>query len=88
MKSRTGTKVKISLIQQGGGIEKINRKENVYFGRSCVINPMGTTLRRAPAKRPALISQEIDLREVEEARKTFLFYEARRPVAYGPIVEA
>jgi len=70
-----------------GGTEWLRNKEILYFGRSCIINPMGITLRRAPSNRPSTITQEVNLKELEEARKIFLFYEAREPSCYRPIIE-
>jgi beta-ureidopropionase len=68
-----------------GGRERIGNNEVLYFGRSCIIGPTGMTLKRAPANRPSTITQEVNLRDLKEARKTFLFYEARKPRCYQKI---
>jgi len=69
-----------------GGMERLGNREILYFGQSCIINPMGIVLRRGPSKRPSTITQEVNLEEMKEARKTFLFYEARKPACYQAII--
>jgi predicted amidohydrolase len=69
------------------GPEKVGDNKLVYFGRSCIIDPTGIPRERLPANEPAMITASIDLNELTEARKTFLFYEIRRPTCYLPITE-
>lgn len=65
-----------------GGPETVGGKESLYFGRSCVIDPTGVIVDRAAANEPGVLNVTIDMEDLTEARKTFLFYEARKPQYY------
>lgn len=70
-----------------GGPETVGGKESLYFGRSCVIDPTGVAVDRAPANEPGILNVTIDMEELTEARKTFLYYDARKPQFYLPVTQ-
>jgi N-carbamoylputrescine amidase len=65
-----------------GGIEKVQDKQNEFYGRSCIINPTGKVVKLAPASQPAVISASINLEEVDIARRFLNTFNRRRPELY------
>ena len=58
-----------------------------FFGSSFVSDPYGRVLARAPRDEPCVLVVEIDLRAREEWLSLFPFFRARRPDAYGALVD-
>lgn len=56
-----------------------------HLGRSMIVDPRGTILAEAGTKEPELLVREIDLDEVERARKKFPWWRDRRPDLYGKL---
>ena len=56
-----------------------------HLGRSMIVDPRGMILAEAGTKEPELLVREIDLDEVERARKKFPWWRDRRPDLYGKL---
>jgi len=65
-----------------GGIEKVQDKQNEFYGRSCIIDPTGKVVNLAPASKPAVISANINLEELNKARRFLNTFNRRRPELY------
>ena len=68
---------------------RIGRDGNYLFcGSSILVDPMGNTLGKADRRHPALLTAEIDLQRVNEARAGILKYlRDRRAALYGMLVK-
>ncbi len=58
-----------------------------FFGRSFAIDPYGRVLGRAPENDVALQLVDLDLDQIEEARRDMPFLRDRRPETYVPLVD-
>ncbi|UCD81229.1 MAG: carbon-nitrogen hydrolase family protein [Desulfobacterales bacterium] len=69
---------------------RIGRDGNFLFcGSSIVVDPMGNILTKADRQHPALLTAEIDLQRVKDARTSSLKYlQDRRAELYGGLVKA
>ncbi|MGC8905738.1 carbon-nitrogen hydrolase family protein [Thermus sp.] len=61
----------------GGGV--------TYFGTSLAAGPQGELLAEGGEEGEALLTSELDLRRVEEARRQIQVFRDRRPEVYGPL---
>jgi predicted amidohydrolase len=69
------------------GPERIHREKARYYGSSCITDPAGNILALAPRyKENQIISANLDLRKVEEQRRSLFVFRDRRPELYGPIL--
>jgi predicted amidohydrolase len=58
-------------------------REWTFFGRSCIINPLGDIVTETPLKEPyAVASSTIDLEAVKNARLGLMVLRDRRPELY------
>jgi beta-ureidopropionase len=58
-----------------------------FFGRSFAVDPYGRVLVRAPENDVALQLVDLDLDQIEEARRDMPFLRDRRPETYAPLVD-
>jgi N-carbamoylputrescine amidase len=56
-----------------------------FFGRSFAVDPYGRVLARAPEQDVALLVVDLDLDQVEQARRDMPFLRDRRPETYGAL---
>ena len=57
------------------------QKSSVFPGCSCIVDPLGKVLAEGD-EREQLVTAQIDLRQIEAARRYLPIYEDRRPDAY------
>ncbi len=65
------------------GVERLGTTDTHFIGRSCVIAPGGRTVALAPADEAAIVRCEIDLGEVEAARRRLPIFRDLRPDVYS-----
>ncbi|MBF6567618.1 MAG: hypothetical protein IVW54_01930 [Candidatus Binataceae bacterium] len=56
-----------------------------YFGESLIVAPTGEVIAHASDQREDLVAAELDLDLLRRQRKTWLFFEDRRPELYGSL---
>ncbi|HUY19995.1 MAG TPA: nitrilase-related carbon-nitrogen hydrolase [Candidatus Binataceae bacterium] len=59
-----------------------------YFGESLIIDPTGEVVGHASEQREDLVSVELDLDLLRRQRKTWQFFEDRRPELYGCLTDS
>src|SRR5579875_910207 len=59
-----------------------------YFGESLIVDPTGQVVAHASDTHEDLVSIELDLDLLRRQRKTWLFFEDRRPELYGSLTDA
>jgi predicted amidohydrolase len=59
-----------------------------YFGESLIVDPTGQVVAHASDTDEDLVSIELDLDLLRRQRKTWLFFEDRRPELYGSLTDA
>lgn len=69
------------------GVERLGDVETRFFGRSCVVNPLGGLSAEAPPDEPMILRAALDLSQIVEGRSTLPYFEERRPELYGLIAE-
>jgi N-carbamoylputrescine amidase len=67
------------------GEESITGTSITFFGQSCIINPFGEVLSRASSDDTTLVTNDLDIELINEARLTLPFYHDRRPDLYKAI---
>lgn len=72
-----------SIVVNRAGQEE----EMAFVGRSFVTNPFGKVIARARDDEPELCLVEIDLEQIEQARRVIPHLRDRRPERYGPLLE-
>jgi N-carbamoylputrescine amidase len=66
-------------------VNRVGREDAMEFiGRSFVTNPFGDVIARAADGEPDLVLVELDLDEIEKARRVIPHLRDRRPELYGP----
>lgn len=65
------------------GPEEPSGRGVVYFGTSLLTGPLGEVLAEGDEREEALLTSEVDLSRVREAREAIRVFEDRRPEAYG-----
>jgi len=78
-------------IANGTFMAAVNRVgaegEMTFYGSSFVSDPYGRVLAQAPRDEPAVVVAELDFEARRDWLELFPFFRARRPDAYGPLVE-
>ncbi|PSR33428.1 MAG: acyltransferase [Sulfobacillus thermosulfidooxidans] len=58
-----------------------------FFGESYFVDPEGRILSQGPRNQDALVTADLDLSQIRQARMHWQFYRDRRPDTYGEIAE-
>ncbi|HJM43361.1 MAG: carbon-nitrogen hydrolase family protein [Nitrospinota bacterium] len=69
------------------GVERLGEVETRFFGRSCVVDPLGGLSAEAPPDEPMILRAALDLSQIAEGRSTLPYFEGRRPELYRLIAE-
>jgi N-carbamoylputrescine amidase len=57
-----------------------------FYGQSYFCDPRGRMIAEAPRDQDALVTADLDLDKIREARNTWQFFRDRRPDSYGALV--
>ncbi len=67
------------------GTEYFEGKSTYCYGNSAIIHPSGGIVARGSEDKEEVVSQEIDLKEIEATRRVLPLFKQRRPELYGLI---
>jgi N-carbamoylputrescine amidase len=69
------------------GLEHVGDRSALYYGRSCIVDPVGSVLAQACGDHAETVSAVIDLAQLHTARTERTMYRDRRPELYRTICE-
>lgn len=87
MRTCAAQNVVFAVAVNRAGTEDFAGHRTRYYGRSCVIDPMGNVLAQACGERPQAIHAQLDLAEVAAVRARRTMYRDRRPELYRSVCE-
>jgi beta-ureidopropionase len=70
------------------GEDRGGAPEVFYLGESLIVDPTGQVVAHASERQEDLVSVELDLDLLRRQRKTWLFFEDRRPELYGSLTDS
>jgi len=69
------------------GKDKGGAPEEAYFGESLIVNPCGEIIGQGSASGEDLVVADLDLDLLQDQRKSWLFFDDRRPDEYNALVK-
>ena len=87
MRTCAAQNVVFAVAVNRAGTEDFAGHRSRYYGRSCVIDPMGCVLAQACGEKPQAVSAQLDLTEVAAVRARRTMYRDRRPELYQAVCE-